>query len=60
MRHLWTPRDSERINVRLPPDLKQGLGDLAVTRDFELRPLSVVAREPLECGLEALEARRQT
>jgi predicted DNA-binding protein len=52
--------DAPRINVRFPPDLKRRLEHLAVTRDFELRPFSIVAREVLECGLEALEARRQT
>ena len=49
---------AERLNMRLPPDLKRRLDRLAVTRDFEVRPLSIVARKALECGLEVLEARR--
>ena len=48
---------TDRLNMRLPPDLKRRLDRLAVTRDFEMRPLSIVAREALECGLEVLEAR---
>ena len=31
---------------------------LAVRRDFEVRPLSIVSRKALECGLQALEAQR--
>lgn len=38
--------------------LKRRMEHPAVTRDFELRPLSIVAREALECGLEVLETRR--
>ena len=49
---------AERLNVRLPPDLKRRLDRLAVTRDFETRPLSIVAREALECGLQVMEAER--
>ena len=49
---------AERLNMRLPPDLKRRLDRLAVTRDFEVRPLSIVARKALECGLQALEAQR--
>jgi predicted transcriptional regulator len=49
---------AERLNMRLPPDLKRRLDRLAVTRDFEVRPLSIVARKALECGLQILEARR--
>ena len=49
---------AERLNMRLPPDLKRRLDRLAVTRDFKPRPLSIVARKALECGLEVLEARR--
>jgi predicted transcriptional regulator len=44
--------------MRLPPDLKRRLDRLAVTRDFEVRPLSIVAREALLRGLNVLEAER--
>jgi predicted transcriptional regulator len=47
-----------RLNMRLPPDLKRRLDRLAVTRDFEVRPLSIVAREALLRGLNVLEAER--
>ncbi len=49
---------AERLNMRLPPDLKRRLGRLAVTTDFEMRPLSLVAREALLRGLDVLEAER--
>ena len=49
---------AERLNMRLPPDLKRRLDRLAVTRDLEVRLLSIVASKALECGLEVLEARR--
>ena len=49
---------AERLNMRLPPDLKRRLGRLAVTPDFEMRPLSLVAREALLRGLDVLEAER--
>ena len=49
---------TERLNMRLPSDLKRRLEHLAITRDFDMRSLSVVAREALEYGLEVLEARR--
>ena len=49
---------AERLNMRLPPELKRRLGRLAVTRDFEMRSISIVARKALECGLQILEARR--
>jgi predicted transcriptional regulator len=49
---------AERLNMRLPPDLKRRLDRLAVARDFEVQPLSIVARKALECGLEVLEAGR--
>ena len=49
---------AERLNMRLPPELKRRLDRLAVTRDFEVQSLSIVARKALECGLEVLEARR--
>ena len=49
---------AERLNMRLPPDLKRRLDRLAVTRDFETRPLSLVAREALARGLDVLEAER--
>ena len=48
----------ERLNMRLPPDLKRRLDRLAVTPDFEMRPLSLVAREALARGLDVLEAER--
>jgi predicted transcriptional regulator len=48
---------AERLNMRLPPDLKRRLDRLAFTPDFEMRPLSLVARKALECGLKVLEAR---
>jgi predicted transcriptional regulator len=49
---------AERLNMRLPPDLKRRLDRLAVTRDFEMQPLSLVAREALARGLDVLEAER--
>jgi predicted transcriptional regulator len=56
--HARLVTQAERLNMRLPPDLKRRLDRLAVTRDFEVRPLSIVARKALECGLEILEAQR--
>ena len=44
--------------MRLPPDLKRRLDRLAVTHDFEMQPLSLVAREALARGLDVLEAER--
>jgi hypothetical protein len=49
---------TEQLNVRLPPARKRRLNRLGVTHDFDMRPLSIVAREALGCGLEVLEARR--
>jgi predicted transcriptional regulator len=49
---------AERLNMRLPPDLKRRLDRLAVTHDFEMQPLSLVAREALARGLDVLEAER--
>jgi hypothetical protein len=49
---------AERLNMRLPPDLKRRLCRLAVTPEFEMRPLSLVARDALLRGLEVLEAER--
>ena len=49
---------AERLNMRLPPDLKRRLDRLAVTPDFEMRHLSLVAREALARGLDVLEAER--
>jgi len=49
---------TDRLNMRLLPELKRRLDRLAITRDFEVRPLSIVTHAALECGLQVLEARR--
>ena len=47
-----------RLNMRLPPELKWRLERLAITRDFEVRPLSTVGRKALERGLDIIESER--